>query len=412
MQHSKGLSGLFTSRCAAAIAGLFAAIAFAFAGTGKADAATGDPFAVDFNHAGLYVGVETGGDLDDIVLSPETTNSEGDPLGPLEIRGEYTSDTGEFVVPKDTGFKFPTITIPIRGIDIAGDLAIAEDATGNYDAATGEMALDMEMTLTLSLPEISVLPEPIGSLGSGPLECRFGPMSLNLTTDPVNWPAPGKAFEDAAAITEGAIAGSWDLKPKATAISGGSVCTILAGMLDAIGGVYLADSATPIAEMPTPTGNKPVGRACPAGTTGKPGTHPEDCKPDVPKPPVCPTGTTGTYPNCLTPPVPTERAEITKVVITPAKAKLKAGKAVKLKVKVTNTGNAAATGLALSFRSSNKRVKAPKKATITVAAGATVTKTFTVKATKLAKGKATITANAGGRQGKSVLTIAKARKKK
>lgn len=381
----------------------------------RAGAAEGDPFAVDFDHAGLVIGVATGGDLNEMILTPGMTDENDAPLGPLEVRGSFTDGDGNFDVPKETGFTFPTIAVPIRGIPIAGDIGLTEDASGNYDPATGSMELDAKLSLTLSLDEIGDLPEPVGGLGSGPLECRFAPLDIHLSTDPLNWPAPGIPFADTDDLTDGAIAGGWKVKPKVTAVSGETVCKLLAGTINSIGGVYLANSPTPLAEIPEPTGPRPVPEPCPAGTTGMAG-DPDSCEPVTVKPPVCPAGKTGTPPNCTAikdpDPVPLAKAVIEKIVISPASSKAKPGTTKVLKIKVTNSGDAAAEALPLALKSSNGQIKVPRKVTISVGANSTATKTVTVKIKKNAKGKATITATAAGKTGKSVLSVKKTKARK
>lgn len=414
MKQKSGPFGPQSINGVAAAIGLLA-ITFLLLAAPRAGAAEGDPFAVDFDHAGLVIGVATGGDLNEMILTPGMTDENDDPLGPLEVRGSFTDGEGNFDVPKETGFTFPTIAVPIRGIPIAGDIDLTEDASGHYDPATGSMELDAKLALTLSLDEIGDLPEPVGSLGSGPLECRFSPLDIHFSTDPVNWPAPGIPFADTGDLTGGAIAGGWNVKPKVTAVSGEPVCKLLAGTINSIGGIYLANSSTPVAEIPEPTGPRPIPEPCPAGTTGMAG-DPESCKPVTVKPPVCPAGKTGTPPNCTAvedpDPVPLAKAVIEKVVISPAPLKVKPGTTKVLKIKVTNTGGAAAEALPLLLKSSNGQVKVPGKTTISVGASSTATKTVTVKIKKKAKGKATITATAAGKKGKSVLSIKKAKAKK
>ncbi|HTU15548.1 MAG TPA: glycerophosphodiester phosphodiesterase family protein [Solirubrobacterales bacterium] len=140
-------------------------------------------------------------------------------------------------------------------------------------------------------------------------------------------------------------------------------------------------------------------QVCPEGQEG---IAPDNCKP-IP----CPPGTVGTSPNCE--PHPDPATTVSKVAITPAKGKIRAGKKTKLTIKVN-----AKIGLdgapRVTLKSSNRQVKLPK--TIKFAkASSTMKKTITVTATKKAKGKAKITASSGGKKGTATLTVKKAKKK-
>jgi len=140
-------------------------------------------------------------------------------------------------------------------------------------------------------------------------------------------------------------------------------------------------------------------QVCPEGQEG---IAPDNCKP-IP----CPPGTTGVSPNCV--PDGDPATTVTKVVITPAKGKIKAGKKIKLTIKVTaKVGLGAAPKVTL--KSSNRQVKLPKTIKFSRTAS-TMKKTITVKATKKAKGKAKITATSGGKKGTASLTVKKAKKK-
>ena len=86
------------------------------------------------------------------------------------------------------------------------------------------------------------------------------------------------------------------------------------------------------------------------------------------------------------------------------KAKVKASKQVKLNLTVSNSGGKALTAKVI-IKSSSRQVKVPKSVTLKVAPGKTLSKKITVKAGKKAKGKATITAKAGGRTAKSKITV-------
>ncbi|MGK2955380.1 MAG: CARDB domain-containing protein [Solirubrobacterales bacterium] len=109
---------------------------------------------------------------------------------------------------------------------------------------------------------------------------------------------------------------------------------------------------------------------------------------------------------------PPKKANISKVVISPKKKTLKAGKKTTFIVKVTNKGTAAKKNAKLYLKSSNKRVKVRKSITIkSIGAKKTAKIKITVTAKSKARGKAKITANVSGKKGVANLKI-KAKKKR
>ncbi len=407
MRETTGHHGRVSTKVKAALAGALAVLAFGAFSASTANADQGDPFAVDFNYVGLNVGVGPLGEVSEMVLSPESEDAEGNLLGPLMIRGVYSDDAGNFNLPKDTGLQFPDLSLDIDGLKIDASIELAEASTGQFDATTGELNMNPKISLSLGTDAMENLPIPVGN---GPLKCVFSPLDVDLSTNPVNWPAPGKPFADTGSLTEGAVAGAWNVKPEVVAIEGGQVCTIIGGMLDAVGGLYLANSSEPISDMPAFTGTKPLPQPCPAGTTGEPGTPPADCVPIVEE--TCIPPKIGTFPDCIDPPVIVDpSAEITKVAVA-GPGKIKAGKKIKLTVKVSNTGGLASGPIKVALKSTNKQVKVPKTVTVDVPAGKTVSRKITVKAGKKAKGKSTITAKYGSKSGKKALKVKAAKKKK
>ncbi len=373
-----------------------------------AKAAQGDPFGVDFNYVGLNVDTSLTEPLYEMVLSPPET--------PLEMRGTYDDNAGNFTLPKDNGLIFPDAEIVIEGATITGKLGLTEPAKGNYNSATGVMTLKPKISLTLGTDNVRAFPPELLQIvnsmlppGSDPypLACEFSPLVVDFSTGH-GWPSPGKTFtgtDGDGQPTEGAIAGFWDTKPKVKALAGGTMCSLIGSLLDSVGGIWLSNSSDVITDLPDATSPPPPPAVCAADETGTP----PDCKP---RPPAkCDPPLIGNKPDCKEP-EDEKKAEITKVAIAPAKGKIKAGKALKVKVRVTNTGDAGSGSIKVNLKSSNKQVKLPKSFSVDVAAGATVTKTITVKAGKKAKGKATLTASYGTKSGKSVLTVQKAKKKK
>lgn len=400
MRETTGRSRRVSVKAKAAIAALFAIFAVTAFGASSATAAQGDAFNADFNYVGLNVNISIAGEVNELALTPDAG------LGNLEVNGTYTDNAGNFTIPKTGGLVFPDISLDLGdGIVVDGSIGLTEAGTGNYNEATGALSMHPKISLTLGTDEISNLPDPVGSLGSGPLSCKFAPLDVSLSTNPTNWPSPGKLFEDKAGLTDGAVSGSWNIKPDVETLAGGTLCTIIHGFLGEVGGLYLANSSTEITSMPAPTGDKPDPAVCDVGQTGTP----PHCEDPVVVP--CGPGFTGNEPDCVPVVVPPDPAEITKVAVTPGKATVKAGKTIKLKVAVSNTGGEASGPIKVSLKSSNSKVTLPKSITVDVAAGKTVSKTVTVKASKKAKGKATITAKYGIKSGKSTLTVKAAKKK-
>ncbi len=393
----------------AAVAALLAVAAFMVLaiGAGSAKASTvGDDVNAEFNYVGLFVGTTVAGDVDDFVLQPPDT--------PIAINGKYTDTNGNFSVDKDTGLVFPPVEVDLDVVKITGEIGLTENGTGSYNESTGAMDLSLKLSLTLGTDDLEALSQEVGiPLGTGALKCKLAPLAVEFKTSG-GWPHPGKAFEDKEALTDGALAGAWRYKPSIVAVEGDqSVCNIIGGFLKPVGGIWLANSTDPLADMPTKTADAPPVETC--EEHGKVGNMP-NCE-DPPEPTCEDEGKVGTYPDCTDPACPVgkvgtppdcqdHKANISKVAVTPAKGSIKKGKKATLTIKVTNTGNKATT-VTVKIKSSNKQVKAPKTVKVTVGAKKTVSKKITVSATKKAKGKATITASANGKSGKSTLTVKK-----
>ena len=407
MRETTGRSRRVSTKLQAALVSVLAIFAFGAFSAASASAAPGDPFEAEFNYVGLNVGVGPLGEVSEVVMKPE------DGLGTLGLKGTYGTGNN-FTLDQADGLEFPEVTLDLgEGIIIDGAIGLTEDAPGTYDSSTGAMTVHPKISLTLGTDDISALPI-IGDMGSGELRCKFSPLDVSLSTNPTNWPAPGQPFEDEENLTDGALAGAWNVSPGVESLvdSNAALCDIISSMLEPVGGLWLANSTDPISEFPEATGDKPEPRPCPAGTTGEPGVPLDQC---IPNPVPCELPQTGFKPNCVDPKPPIvveeKSAEITKVAITPAKGTIKAGKTLKLKIKVTNSGETAGS-TNVSVKSNNKKVTVPKTVKISVPAGASATKTITVKASKKAKGKATITAKAASKTATAKLTVKKAKKKK
>ena len=378
-----------------AVAALLAAFVALVVGAGNAKAANaGDPIDVDYNYAGIYVELAALGEVDQLLDSA---------ADPIEMTGTYSDSAGNFSVPKTGGLAFPTIAVPVGPAQIDGDIALIEDGTGNYNESTGAMSLDLKISLTLGVDDMSALPSEVATIlggGSGPLTCVFSPIDISLSTSG-GWPHPGKVFGDKAALTDGALAGAWLSKPDVTQLAGrAGTCDLIANVLTVVGGIWLANSTATIDEENWADATDP--KPCPAGQVRnelQACVEPEEEK--------CPAGTTGTPPKCQKNVAP---GKVGSLTITKKKT-VKAGKNVKIKIKVKNTGGKTFTGK-INLKSNKKTVKVPKSISVSIGAKKTVTKTITVKTTKKAKGKAKITAKIGGKTAKSVITVKAVKKKK
>jgi hypothetical protein len=370
-------------------AAAFMALALAFS-TNNAKASTvGGSVSPEFNYVGLFVDTSVAGAVDSLVLEP--------PADPIAINGTYTDTNGNFTVPQDTGLTFPPVVVDLDVLQINGEIGLTKDGTGNYNEATGAMTVNLSLSLTLGVDDLAALSEQVGiPLGTGALACTLAPLDVELATGG-GWPHPGKAFTDKAALTDGALAGAWRYKPAITAVQGDqSVCNIIGGFLKPVGGIWLANSTDPVVTMPAATTTIPPVYTC--EEDGLVGTPPNCEQPIL----ECEPGFEGTPPNCTAIQTPANA-----VVTAPKKATVKAGKSVKVKVTIKNTGQKALTGK-LVLSSSNKQVSAsPKSSSVSVAGGKSITRTITVKASKKAKGKATITAKVGSKSAKVTVTVKK-----
>jgi len=393
-------TALSTKGVKLAVSALLAAVAFmalglAFSANNAKASTVGGTVSPEFNYVGLFVGTSVAGDVDSLVLQP--------PADPIGINGTYTDSNGNFTVPKNGGLDFPPVAVDLDVLTIDGEIGLTKDGTGTYNESTGAMTVNLSLSLTLGVDDLAALSEQVGiDLGTGALACQLSPLNVTLSTTG-GWPHPGKSFTDKDALTDGALAGAWRSKPAINAVVGDqSVCNIIGGFLQPVGGIWLANSTGPISDMPVATSAKPPVETC--AEHGQTGTFP-NCKD-----PVCPEGQEGTPPNDCHP-IHVAAADISKVAISPTKATVKAGKTVKLTVKVSNTGDADGSAT-VALKSTNKQVTLPKSLKVSVPAGKTVSKTIVVKAGKKAKGKATISATANGKKGSATLTVKAAKKKK
>lgn len=353
----------------AGMAALVAAAALAIlalaAAPGAKASTAGDEFQVQFNHVGIAVGAALLGDVNQMILKPS------DGIGTLAMNAEYTNSSGDFEVPQEGGLVFPPLNLNFDGIEIGGSLGLDDDATGNYDEATGAMTLNAKISLTLGVSDAGALAP--GVVPNGPLECKLSPINAYLSTG-YGWPAAGDPFT-AGTFTEGALAGAWTVKPPFIQLQGTS-CALLRGIFADVGGLWLGNYAVESATLPTATASKPgVGS--------------------------CPTGLEGNGTNCAK---PQPRAILGGLSFASSKASAKRGKTVSVTVRVRNTGNAVGSAT-VALSSSSKAVTVPKTVIVkNIAPGATGQAVVKVKAGKK-KGSATITAKLGSSSAKASVSV-------
>jgi hypothetical protein len=373
IQAGKGRIGLL----AALVGCCLLAIALFGASNAKAGGG-GDPIAVDFNYVGIDVTTSLGG-VSDLVLTPEAA------LGELELRGNYDSgSSGAFTVPQTGGLTFPDLALDLGGIDLEAQIALTEDATGTHDPATGAMTFNPSISLTIGVSDIGSLPIP--GLGTGPLRCELSPLSVALSTSN-GWPAEGNAFDTGAGpLKNGAAAGAWDVKPNIVAKEGPqATCDLIGSLLEPVGGLWLAQSDTPVAALPAATSDKP-------------------------EPAVCGDGFTGTPPNCVE--IPKSPAKVA-VQPKPRAVTIKRGRTGVVRVTVRNTGELGASGVKVCGTISARFARTPRCVTLgSIAGGAAKTASLRLTTSRRAKGRTTLrikvtSSGAGSANSTAAVTIRK-----
>lgn len=141
---------------------------------------------------------------------------------------------------------------------------------------------------------------------------------------------------------------------------------------------YLCKQGIPAADG----GLRCAEQQCPEGFTG----FAPNCE-EIPK---CPDGV-GTPPNCEKGPPP-QGATVTKLAFNPKKVKLKPGQKRVLTLAVTASSTGYPSRVNVALKSSNRQVKVPSRITLNITPGKTIRWKVTVKATRKAKGKASIAA--------------------
>jgi hypothetical protein len=246
--------------------------------------------------------------------------------------------------------------------------------SGTYDAATGAATLSgsMDIVIVTGLGT-NPLPSVPPDLGVPPLStfarCRLANVPVNFQTD-VKEPFTGERFSGGVGV-KGAMVTDWERLPEAVSENGGD-CSLIPVATAGPGGLWLSNG---IAE--------PI--------------------PQEMVPPTCDIDASYCPPTAV---------RISKAKLTPKKRSVRPGKKVRLKLAVTNRGDEDARGLTVRIKSSNKRVKVPRKVVLDVDAGSTAKKTITVRVKRRARGKAKITVTADGKKGNARLKIKKPKRRR
>lgn len=352
---------------------------------GLASESKAAPVSLTFDHGRISLG----GIIADKEILPATSQFPSDDLPvpqrtDISLNGDLTGGNLNFPALTNTGLQFPYMNVlsptdPTLKVPFTFRLR-EPGLTGTFDEATGQAELSGSMDVYV-IVGLGAVPNPISpvDLGVPPLgpfgRCHIANVPVNFSTETK---APFTAVRFANGFgKDGALTTAWEDIPQAEAENATAeqqdLCAQLDGIIHGPGGIWLSNGVVAPEPQPVP---EPT------------------CADDLR---LCP--------------VPTY-VEITRTRINPKKKAVKPGKQVKLKVTVFNEGTEAATALPVRIRSSNKRVKAPKKLTVNVPAGGSASKTFKVRVKRRAKGKAAIIANADGAVSRSNLKIKTIKKPK
>lgn len=292
----------------------------------------------------------------------------------IQLTGDLTD--GDVTIPasSNTGAQFPYMYLehPVTPeLKIPVTLRMNEPGlTGTWNAATGEMNLDGTLDLIVVTGLGNNMPPDLSiDLGTPPLSlfarCRMNDLPVRLSTE-TKTPTTAQRFTGGFGVN-GALTTNWNDLPNPISENGGD-CPQLDPYIHAKGGLWLSNAVV-----------EPIPQEIPQ----------ETCET---KPTLCP---------------PEPFSEIDDVRLTPKRKTVKPGKKVVLKVRVHNVGNQAVAAQPVKLKSSNKRVKVPKKIKVKVPAEGWGTAKVVVRVKGKAKGKARITASSNGWSNTSVLKIKK-----
>jgi hypothetical protein len=314
----------------------------------------GDPVEFSFNHAALFTQLSIVDDpVDGFILRP------GDGRGEVTVSGTYTDREGNFTVPS-SGFSIPDFQLRIGDLlSLDATLSQVGAASGSFDETTGELTFKPDLALGFSAeglgPFFSIDPDE-------PFDCSISPLASSFSTEG-GWPHPGQRLSDASGFTTGALAGVWRSRPP---VENGELCALLAGLVEPVGGLWLANSAERLNVMPDATERKPS---------------------SIP---------------FVAPSVP--RAQIARVSMPARTMAVSSGSVVRMPVRIRNSGDAPAR-LTARLSSSRGWLKVARRVRIRVPAAKTVVRRIPVRITRRARGKAVVTARIAGHKGTMRLRV-------
>ncbi len=363
----------------------------------SADSQPGEPVNPPFNYMGLYIASYATADIDALVVRP--------PADAVQLNGTYSDADGNFTVPEEDGLQSPAFTFDTGYFPIEGQIGMTGDGSGHLDQVSGEMTLDLDLSLTLRVDEAAAASAASGvDFGTGEFACELSPIQVSLATDG-GWPHPGRPFADPVGLTDGALAGYWQGIPPVTATIGSqAACDQLVSYIQPIAGLWLANSTSPLDEMPAATDNpfcdeSGAASCCPVYAypecmlkSWPGGPHPDDSEDEYDNRSGAGAG----------------RLEIN---LKPRRVGVKPGRKKFLVLMVRNTGT---TDLSttVKMRSGNRRVRLRKSVFVSVPGRVTLMRTVAVKAGKRARGKVRITARIPGGSATSVLKVKRPAKRR
>ncbi len=313
------------------------------AGPQRADASS-VPFKINFDDSNLDVSALRNLPLDSLA-------SDASMEGKLY-------DNGNVVIPKGN-FKMPELGITTP-VSVKGFMGIESDATGKFDPATGQLDLDAQAGLWVSvnIQETLALASGLGlnltdALGSaGPLlgllgpnlTCGFGPMDVHFSTEGTPL-AKGERFARGT-LGKGAISAEWSkLGPFSgqTKIFGIDACvtikTLLPGLLNSLGGdlggLDLGGLLTGVDLDNVDLGPSGITLIRSVDENPVPGPDPD--------------------------PGPVITSPKLKLKISPRSRRAKAGRTIKYRARVTNSGSGTAKAVSVCVRAPKKAVHAKKR---------------------------------------------------
>lgn len=348
---------------------MLGAVAIAIALAPSSARAEEQPFKIEFDKSEMQVGLLSQLPLDQVA---STASIEG-----------TIDENGNVKVPKD-GFKLPTLGIE-QPVKVSAFMGIEQDATGKYDAATGEMVLNTKAGIWLSV-DVQALLQALGGFGvelpdgldaitgllGNDLTCGFAPMDVQFTTGKTSL-GTGAPFAKGT-LGPGALTGEWSklgpfagrtkalgfidvcklIKSQLPGLLEGALGESLPGGLD-IGGLDLESLLANLDNLDLGPSSLTLTRSLDTSTPVTPGD-----------------------------PDSTPKSAKLRLTVNPKKKKVKAGKKTVFTVKVKNSGTGAAEGVNVCIKSPGKKVLKGKlcRSLGTVMAGATQTRRIGVKVRK------------------------------